>query len=113
MVARVIAIQISNGPLDSWHKEVEELRHRKELAKRLGGDEGLRRQREAGKLTVRERITQLLDPNSFVEVGSIAGKATYSEHDYSITSFLPANFVSGTFFHEIDPSNLVKINELN
>ena len=80
---------------DSWIKEIDELNHRKSLAHRLGGDEGIKRQREAGKLTVRERIDLLLDKDSFNEIGSIAGKATYDERDGSITSFIPANFVAG------------------
>ena len=32
-----------------------------------GGEERLRRQREAGKLTARERITLLFDPDTFEE----------------------------------------------
>ncbi len=61
----------------SWQKEMDELRAREALARRMGGAEKVRRQHDGGKLTVRERIEQLLDPASFHEIGAIAGKAAY------------------------------------
>ena len=45
-------------------KHLEELERRAELG---GGDERLRRQHEAGKLTARERIDLLFDLGSFEE----------------------------------------------
>ena len=63
----------------SWEKEVEELRARQRLAQQLGGAARVARQHAGGKLTVRERIDQLLDTDSFIEVGSIAGKAAYDD----------------------------------
>ena len=57
-----------------WEKEVEALRERQRLARQMGGAERVERQRAGGKLNVRERVGQLLDPGSFIEVGSIAGK---------------------------------------
>ena len=39
----------------SWEPELEELRRREELARRMGGDERVERQRASGRLTVRER----------------------------------------------------------
>ena len=48
----------------SWDREIAELRRREELARRMGGADKVRRQHEAGKLTVRERIDKLLDPGS-------------------------------------------------
>ena len=77
----------------SWEDEVEELRRREELAKRMGGEEKVARQHAAGRLTVRERIDALLDPGSFHEVGAIAGRAEYSSGE--LTEFRPANFVMG------------------
>src|SRR5438876_9133811 len=77
----------------SWEDEVRELRRREELAKKMGGEEKVARQRAAGRLTVRERIDALLDPASFHEVGALAGKAEYSGAE--LTSFRPANFVMG------------------
>src|SRR5262245_47442618 len=77
----------------SWEEEVEELRRRRELARRMGGPDNVDRQHKAGRLTVRERIAQLLDGDSFAETGSLAGKATY--RDGTLESFLPANSVLG------------------
>src|SRR6187200_2112390 len=41
------------------------------LAELGGGEERLRRQHEAGKLTARERIALLFDPNSFDEIDAL------------------------------------------
>jgi len=57
-------------------------------------DPGVVRQRDRGKLTCRERIARLLDPDSFREVGSIAGFASYDEEG-RIAAFTPANHVGG------------------
>ena len=78
----------------SWEPEVEELKQRRELGRRMGGPENVERQHKAGRLTVRERIGELLDAGSLAETGSLAGKATYA--DGKIESFLPANSVLGT-----------------
>ena len=78
----------------SWEPEVEELRRRMELARRMGGPENIERQHKAGRLTVRERVERLLDGGSFQEIGGLAGKATYA--DGQLESFLPANSVLGT-----------------
>ena len=40
----------------SWQKEIDELRRREALAKRMGGEEKVARHHNQGKLTVRERI---------------------------------------------------------
>ena len=63
----------------SWSKEVEELRLRQNMAKGMGGPENIDRQHAKGRLTVRERLDILLDPDSFSEVGSIAGNAEYDD----------------------------------
>jgi acetyl-CoA carboxylase carboxyltransferase component len=39
-----------------WEQELEELRLRRELGKRMGGAEGIERQKSQGRLTVRERV---------------------------------------------------------
>lgn len=79
----------------SWEQEVNELRYREELAKKMGGEERVGRHRSNGKLTVRERIDKLLDEGSFHETGAIAGNAIYDENG-EIIDFTPANFVTGT-----------------
>ncbi len=48
-------------------ERVEELRRRKDAAKEGGGAERIEQQRAKGKLTARERIDLLLDPETFVE----------------------------------------------
>ncbi|HZD26742.1 MAG TPA: carboxyl transferase domain-containing protein [Alphaproteobacteria bacterium] len=78
----------------SWQPEIDELRRREELAKRMGGPEKVARHKNAGKLTVRERVEGLVDPGSFHEVGAITGKASYDE-DGRMTDFVPANLVTG------------------
>ena len=69
------------------------MHYREQLAYRMGGEERVRRHVEKGKLTVRERIDHLLDPDSFHEIGVLAGKATYEGEQ--LTDFQPANFVFG------------------
>jgi hypothetical protein len=49
----------------SWQNEVDGLRRREEMARRMGGPDKIRRQHDGGKLTVRERIDCLLDRDSF------------------------------------------------
>jgi acetyl-CoA carboxylase carboxyltransferase component len=78
----------------SWEAELEELRRREELARRMGGEERVARQHASGRLTVRERIERLFDLGSFHETGALAGRATYGEHG-ELVDFLPANAVVG------------------
>src|SRR6202521_4637336 len=79
----------------TWQPEVDELRRREELARKMGGRERVKRQHDPGRLTVRERIDKLLDPGSFEEWGALAGFATYGENA-ELTEFVPANNVVGT-----------------
>ena len=79
----------------SWQPEVDEIKRRVELAQQMGGAERVERQHKAGRLTVRERIERLLDPESFHEVGALTGTAQYDD-DGNLTDFLPSNFVMGT-----------------
>jgi acetyl-CoA carboxylase carboxyltransferase component len=78
----------------TWEPELEELRRREELARRMGGEERVARQHASGRLTVRERIERLFDDGTFHETGAIAGKAEY-DGDAELTAFLPANMVVG------------------
>ena len=79
----------------TWQPELDELRERQELAERMGGPEKIRRQHDAGRLTVRERIAALLDEGSFREIGALAGTAEYDDAG-ELKSFMAANFVTGT-----------------
>jgi acetyl-CoA carboxylase carboxyltransferase component len=78
----------------TWEPELEELRRREELARRMGGKERVARQHASGRLTVRERIERLFDPGTFHETGALAGQGSYDEHG-ELTDFLPANMVVG------------------
>ncbi len=78
----------------SWQPEIEELRKRKELGRQMGGPEKIKRHHDGGKLTVRERVERLIDPDSMHEIGGIAGRAEYDEQG-RITDFLPANMTLG------------------
>ena len=77
-----------------WEKEVEELRRREAMARRMDGPDKIKRQHDGGKLTVRERIDRLLDTASFHEIGTIAGKAEY-DADGTLVDFMASNFVTG------------------
>ncbi len=48
---------------------IKELEKEKDILLRGGGEKALQRQREAGKLTARERIELLVDEGSFEEIG--------------------------------------------
>ena len=59
----------------SWNKEVQEIEMRRELSRQQGGDEEVALQHAKGRLTIRERIDQLVATNSFEEHGEGAGFA--------------------------------------
>ena len=50
------------------YDKINDLYDRKRVIELGGGDERIAKQHEKGKLTARERIDLLLDPNSFVEL---------------------------------------------
>ena len=78
----------------SWEPELEELRRREELARRMGGTERVERQHASGRMTVRERVDRLFDPGTFHETGALAGRGSYGD-DGELEDFLPANTVVG------------------
>ncbi|MCB1686722.1 MAG: hypothetical protein KDI31_19630 [Pseudomonadales bacterium] len=77
----------------SWEKEVGEIDKRRVLAQQMGGAEGIARQHNRGKLTVRERIDALVDPDSFEEFMGLIGTATYNGTE--LESFQPKASVEG------------------
>lgn len=80
--------------ISGWQNEVEELRHREKLAEAMGGPEKVGRQHARGKLDARERLKRLLDPDSFREIGKIAGRGSYNESG-ELTALAPSNFIYG------------------
>lgn len=78
----------------SWKPELEDLQRRQALARQMGGPDKVERHRNAGKLTVRERVAGLVDEGSFEEVGSVAGFPEY-DADGNLVRLTPANVVCG------------------
>ncbi|NKB98654.1 MAG: ATP-grasp domain-containing protein [Pseudomonadales bacterium] len=85
-------------PENSWVPTLNEVATLQRLAaERLAPDSeepGVVRQRSRGKLTCRERIDLVLDNDTFREIGSIAGFASY-DWEGNIDAFTPANHVGG------------------
>jgi acetyl-CoA carboxylase carboxyltransferase component len=78
----------------SWQREIDELRRREALARGMGGADKIKRQHEAGRLTVRERLEALLDGGSFHELGAISGRAEY-DAEGKLRRLMPANCIFG------------------
>ena len=64
----------------NWKPELDDLARREAFAREMGGVDKVKRQRDQGRLTVRERIDRLVDQNSFHEIGAISGIAEYDEN---------------------------------
>ena len=88
----------------SWEAEIKELERRRFLARQQGGAEGIAKQHAKGRLTIRERIDALLDPNSFREHGRATASPVYGEND-EVLEYVPANYVVG--FGKIDKRRVV------
>ncbi len=78
----------------TWKPELDELARREAFAREMGGVDKVKRQRDQGRLTVRERIEKLVDAKSFHEIGTISGIAEYDEHG-ELKNLTPANCVFG------------------
>ena len=79
----------------TWKPEVDEIERRKQFAYRMGGEEGIRRQHKGGRLTARERIDKLVDPDSWFEIGAMAGKGEYDKEG-NLLNVRPLNAIIGT-----------------
>lgn len=87
----------ANPPADKsnpWQPELDELARREAFAEQLGGEMRVKRQKDGGRYTIRERIDLLVDKGSFHEVGKIAGMAQYDGNN-DLESFMASNFVFG------------------
>ena len=91
-------------PGDSWDDALAELEYIRSLAREMGGPERIKRQHDAGRYTVRERVDRLVDPGTFVEAGSLVGAAEYNE-DGDLRDFTPGAYVMG--FAEINGRSVV------
>ena len=79
----------------TWESEINELRQREALTEQMGGRDKVDRQHHYGKLTIRERIDEISDEESFHEVGKLAGVANYNDAG-EMQEFTPASFLFGT-----------------
>jgi acetyl-CoA carboxylase carboxyltransferase component len=78
----------------NWKPELDDLARREAFAQEMGGADKVKRQRDQGRLNVRERIDRILDQNSFHEIGAISGTAEYDTTG-ELTNLTPANCVFG------------------
>ncbi|KAI0747015.1 propionyl-CoA carboxylase [Daedaleopsis nitida] len=80
----------------TWEYAVAKIRRIQDLIRNPNpSDPGYARQKQNGKLWVRERLDALLDPGSFNEVGSITGKPVVNEQTGDAKDFIPANQITG------------------
>src|SRR6195952_490602 len=77
----------------TWKPEADELKQRHAYAEALGGAESVDRHHAQYRLTVRERISGLVDAGSFQEVGKLTGSGTYK--DGKLVNATPAPYVMG------------------
>jgi acetyl-CoA carboxylase carboxyltransferase component len=64
---------VEPGIPEGWDSVLADLQRRRRASRAMGGEERLRKHREAGKLDARSRIGHLLDPGSFQEFGTLVG----------------------------------------
>ena len=77
-----------------WKPELDELARREAFAREMGGVEKVKRQRDQGRLTVRERIDKMVDADTFHEIGAVSGIGEYDERG-ELKRLTPANCVFG------------------
>jgi acetyl-CoA carboxylase carboxyltransferase component len=77
-----------------WKPELDELARREAFAREMGGVEKVKRQRDQGRLTVRERIDRMVDAETFHEIGAVSGIGEYDERG-ELRHLTPANCVFG------------------
>src|SRR5580765_4427595 len=78
----------------NWKPELDDLARREAFAREMGGGDKVKRQRDQGRLTVRDRIDKIVDQKSFHEIGAISGIAEYDENN-ELKHLTPANCVFG------------------
>jgi acetyl-CoA carboxylase carboxyltransferase component len=78
----------------TWQPELDDLARREDFARQMGGVDKVKRQRDQGRLNVRERIDKLVDDGSFHEMGAIAGIGEYDAGG-DLEKLTPANCIFG------------------
>ena len=92
----------------TWTPELDELARRTAFAQQMGGTDKVRRQHDGGRLTVRERIDQLVDAGTFHEVGALSGIGEYDAAGM-VQNVTPANCVFGRA--QIDGRSVVVVGD--
>lgn len=59
--------------MSGWDDLLKDLQARRDAARAMGGEERLEQQRRGGRLDARARVERLLDPDTFVELGTLVG----------------------------------------
>lgn len=72
-----------------------ELRQRRQMGTRMGGEEAVAKYKARGRQSARERIAALLDGGSFRELGRITGRGTY-DAEGRLQDLQPVNAIIGT-----------------
>ena len=83
------------APEGAWAEELQELQARRAQGAAMGGEAALAKLRAQGRLNVRERIAQLFDEGSFLEMGRTAGKG-HQDAQGRFARLDPTNSVIGT-----------------
>ena len=78
----------------SWQNELDELHRREAFAEKLGGPEKVKRQKDGGRYTIRERVLLMADEGTFHERGKIAGMGEYDSNN-DLSKLTPSNFIFG------------------
>jgi acetyl-CoA carboxylase carboxyltransferase component len=78
----------------NWKPELDELAKREAFAKRMGGEDKVKRQHDYGRLTIRERVDLLVDGGSLHEIGILGGTGVYDENS-ELVDFSPSNSFLG------------------
>ena len=76
----------------TWKPEVDEIKQRRALALGQGGPDAVAKQHSQNRLTIRERVDQLLDSGSFEELGPVAGTPVLTRQAISSATILPISF---------------------
>lgn len=84
------ALKLTFHPASTQHA-VAKIQHIQQVIRTPNPDnKGYARQKQNGKLWVRERLDALLDGGSFNEVGSLTGKPVFDETTGKMKDYLPA-----------------------
>jgi len=78
----------------TWQPELDDLARREDFARQMGGVDKVKRQRDQGRLNVRERIDKLVDDGTFHEMGAVSGIGEYSATG-DLEKLTPANCIFG------------------